>query len=256
MYQITKKIILLLFIINLLYLKKATFAQQPTALPFLTLKQPALIEIKEVNHTISIGTKIGMQAYIPNTEVVMVAEHWKEFIKSTGGKPKTNETGEIVARKIMLPSIAEQPLTLYAHFQQKVQDNKGTLISVITDLSNNNTQYLDSKNNPKQFEAMQNLLGSFATIEASKGIENKLKIEESNLLEIENQRQKLQTDKLTTMSEIEKHKQEIQKLEAVLITTNKDIESKNAEAAKQITVVEQLKANLQAIGNQLKEKKK
>jgi hypothetical protein len=206
----------------------------------LELKAPPSIKAEEIFETMSQGKRPGVKVNIPNADPLTLANNWKRYLKTYGGKTR-DKKGEFVSDDLTIAKLSENTVDVYS----KVEAYPGgVLLKAFFDLGG---AYVSAKVNKDKFAVVEKILHDFASQQATTAIKGQLVNEEANLLELGSDRDILQMSEAQLLDDIKKYKAALAKAEAALANNHKEQAKQNAKTEKQIATIEQLRLDLDAV---------
>lgn len=210
---------------------------------FFTLSVFAQPEIVESQKSMSKGTNNSYTLLLPETSKKVASDQWNAYIKTFKGKKTKNSKNETFTDNAKIASLSDNTIDVYARFLD-LESEKATEVTLWLDLGG---AYMNSESQSEKVSNMEQfIMAYFKKVQVFNATEY-LKIQESNLKDLEKEWTKLLRDKDSYLKKIEDARMLIAKNEN-LISENESAQiAKVAEVESQKTNVKQAKAALQKV---------
>ena len=222
-------------------IKKTLLFLLLTCLGFLGYSQRPLV--KEVDRSMSFGTRPCFRLELEGTTTGLVVDEWKRFAKDRFGAKlkKDGKSGEYYAEKLT-GSISPNEFAIRSTVEEF--GKTGVALNVWFDLG---TVYLDRRVNAEGAnEAVSALTDCY--IELRKAIITKeLKEAEGKLKELESSRRKMEKENLNLHKDIENYKEKIKKAEEDIVRNEQEQNVNAADQEKMRAAVEEIQKRLQNV---------
>jgi len=199
--------------------------------------------VKEVDRSMSFGTRPCFRIELEETSTGLVVEEWKKFAKDRFGAKlkKDGKSGEYYAEKLTGSIIS----TEFAIRSTVEEMGKTTVaLNVWFDLG---TSYLDRRTQPEAADEAVSALTD-AYIELRKAIISKeLKEAEGKMKELESSRRKMEKENLNLHKDIENYKEKIKKAEEDIVRNEQEQNVNAADQEKMRAVIEEIQKRLQNV---------
>lgn len=223
--------------------KMLTNAQEATAKTdsLIKLKESPKIEVTEIIEYMSQGQRPGLKVIIQTGNAAIIEKDWKGYLKTFKGKTKKGKE-EYFTDNAAISLLSNNPIDIYSRIEETAN---GISIKAFFDLGG---AYLSSKSNPEKYPIGETIIRDFAVKQAMKGLSSRLDQEEGKLGNLAEARKAIETEQQSLELDIERMKEAIRQNEQTLEKNRAAKLLVDSELQKQITVVEQLKKDIKAIG--------
>lgn len=205
------------------------------------LKDSPKIEVVEIVEYMSQGQRPGLKVLIPVGNATLIEKDWKAYLKTFKGKTKKGKD-EYFTDNALILRLSNNPIDIYSRVEETAN---GTSLKVFFDLGG---AYLSSKSNIEKYPAGQGILREFASQQAMKGLLVRLEKEDTKLSRLADARKAIEIEQQTLELDIERMKETIRQNEQSLEKNKSAKIQVDTEMQKQITVVEQLKKDINSVG--------
>ncbi len=212
-------------------------------------------DVVEEDKSMSEGVQIGQSVYIPDAFPKDVAELWQDKMKdykasrkiSKNSKVyKMNNDGEVRATDMMMPSISNELINVYATF---VPDGTGVKVTSFYELGEG--EFLTHDDNQSGYQVSERILKDFGKQAMRMSVEQELATEEKTLKKIDAEQKKLIQQNASMHKSIERNEALIEKAKMDIEQAKLDIDQNLIDQENKIAEADAQKKFLQYVKEKL-----
>ncbi|MEO6190415.1 MAG: hypothetical protein ABIO44_08650 [Saprospiraceae bacterium] len=192
----------------------------------------------EVKRQMSLGVQSGILVDIPNVDEKFISKMWKKYCKDFGRLERNRKAEENYITDAKIISIRSDNMDVYS----RIRDNEITVFFDIKD------GFLNSADNPKEFDAALNFMTEFGYEVQREKVKEELEVESNKLKKSMKGLEKLKKDNNSYHKAIDEAKAKIRRAEDNIITNTKDQIKAEGEIQSQTKIVESVQNKLNNIG--------
>jgi hypothetical protein len=196
-------------------------------------------KVEEKRENIGDGVNNSLVVTIYSANVDDAAKEWKKKMKS--GKAKISGKKEIFADNAELPYISDNPIDVYARFEQKKDD---VYMVVAYNLGG---AFLNSSDHKTQYKAAEKMIYDFAVELSKMCIEDDLGDAEKGLKTMNKDLERLKSDNEGLHKDIQRYEEQIEKAKTEVEDNVKEQEEKVKEIEGQQKFVTEIQEKLKKV---------
>lgn len=194
-------------------------------------------QVTEEQNYMSAGTFNSMTIAVPLGGAEAAPKEWGKFLKPYGKTRRDRKTDEYLIEEANIPAISNNPVRVFAKFN-------GNSMTVWFDLGE---AYLSSTEHEQEYKFAEKLLLDFELHLKVLVVEDELEKEEKSLETLQDEHEKLLSNKSDLEEDILEWKAKIAQAEADIEQNLLDQEAKLTKIEAQKLVIEEVKARLTAL---------
>lgn len=138
------------------------------------------IKVNEVELTFSKGNHHGFSVNIPQAKLKDVISDWKKYIRQKNKGNISENKGEYVLSKTIIPDLSPDSLIIYSIITTNVDD-----FGLVAFITGNDSVFYSSLFNPELSLKIKNYIHNFAVNEYRNAVKNELSNEQKKLKQLE-----------------------------------------------------------------------
>ncbi len=201
------------------------------------------IQVTEHKTTFSTGEQSALVTTIYRSTKDAVVSKWKDYLKDFKNEKVKFDNNEMFGDNMLFKEWGNNPVDVYARFEENKDDNSVTM-KVAFDLGG---AYLTSEKDASKYAMAEKLVKDFAVKATKFPIEEKLRIAEKLLGEMDSEQKNLEKENKNLRDDIDNYKNKIARAEEEIKKNEDSQVKKKAQAEAQKTVVDQIKSEITAV---------
>jgi hypothetical protein len=202
--------------------------------------------VRELDKTMSFGTRPCFRVEFRNTSDDLVADVWKDFAKERLGAKlkKDKKTDEMYATELSLASISPNSVTVRSTVEK---NGKDAALNVWFDLG---TGFLNRREQPQSANEAVAIMSDYFVAVRKKVIEGELRDAEKRQKDLEEAKRKLEKQNDGLHKDIEEYKAKIKKAEEDIVKNEQQQNTNVADQEAQRRAIEEIRLRLQNVDSE------
>jgi hypothetical protein len=201
------------------------------------------IQVTEQKATFSTGEQNALVTTIYRSSKDAVVGKWKDYLKDFKNEKIKFDNNEMFGDNVLFKEWGNNPVDVYARFEENKDDNSVTMKTAF-DLGG---AYLTNEKDSPKYAMAEKLIKDFAVKATKFPIEEKLRIAEKNLADMDSDQKNLDKENKDLHNDIENYKNKIATAEEA-IKKNEDRQiKKKSQIEAQKTVISLINSEITAV---------
>jgi hypothetical protein len=202
--------------------------------------------VRELDKTMSFGTRPCFRVEFRNTKTDLVTEQWKTFVKErfSAKLKKDKKSDELYAAELSVSALSNSQLTLRSTVEKSGDD---VALNVWFDLGSG---FLNRREQPQAANEAVRLLSDFFVQVRREVIAQELKVAEKKMKDLESDKRKMEKDNDGLHKDIENYQAKIKKAEDDIVKNEQSQNANVADQEAQRRLIEEIKIRLQNVDSE------
>lgn len=202
--------------------------------------------VRELDKTMSFGTRPCFRVEFRNAKPDLVAEQWKAFVKERFGAKlkKDKKTDELFAAEVSISALSSEQLTIRSTVEKSGDDSA---LNVWFDLGSG---FLNRREQPLAANEAVRILSDFFVQVRREVISQELKVAEKKMKDLESDKRKMEKDNDGLHKDIENYQAKIKKAEDDIVKNEQAQNANVADQEAQRRLIEEIKVRLQNVDSE------
>ena len=201
------------------------------------------ILVTEQKAPFSTGEQNALVTTVYQNSKEEVVAKWKDYMKDFKNEKVKFENNEMFGDNVLIKEWGNNPVDVYARFEES-KDDKTVKIKVAFDLGG---AYLSSGGDAAKYALAEKLVKDFAVKATRFPFEEKLRIAQKLLTDMEGDQKNLEKENKDLHNDIDNYKSKITRAEEDIKKNEENQLKKKAQAEAQKTVIDQIKTEMAGV---------
>jgi len=201
------------------------------------------IQVTEHKVTFSTGEQNALVTTIYHSSKDAVAGKWKDYLKDFKNEKVKFDNNEMFGDNVLFKEWGNNPVDVYTLFEENKDDNSVTMKAAF-DLGG---AYLTKEKDAAKYTMAEKLIKDFAVKATKFPIEEKLRIAEKLLADMDSDQKNLDKENKDLHNDIENYKNKIARADEEIKKNEESQIKKKAQIEAQKTVIDQIKSEITGV---------